>query len=267
MLCCFDSPFSDAKSAYTEQASTDVVSSYPGQRRSISKSTTPQSQSVSSQNQNATTLASQDQHNADVLISVTVPEGVLPGQEIHVRRPGGSGALMEAVVPSGMTPGSIFYVRAPLEDNHLSNDVRPMPAQLNDATAPPPPSADFSQCLDTPQHDKYEAGQNSRKVERQQVESPPIVPQPPPGQKLLLVHVTPRMDAGSAVLVKIPDEPGRLVSAQVPPNVTEFFMAYTPRQSTANTRTNHPPQTNDMGSTFGGLATGVAATMAYYQYA
>jgi hypothetical protein len=266
MLCCFESPFSDAKSAYKEQVSTDVVSSYPGQRRIISKATAPQSQCVSSKNINATTLATQDQHNADVLISVTVPEGVLPGQEIHVKRPGGSGGLIEAIVPSGMKAGSTFYVRAPLEDNHFSDDVRPMPAPLNDAPAPLTPSADFSQCLDTPQHDKEETGQNSCRVEGQQVASPPKVPQPPPGQKLLRVHVTPQMDAGSALLVQIPDEPGRLVSAQVPPNVTEFFVAYTPRQSTtANTRTKHPKRRKD--DVAGGLATGLMAAMLYGHYA
>ena len=47
-------------------------------------------------------------------------------------------------------------------------------------------------------------------------------------QKLLLVQVPPGTRAGQTIHVSIPNEPGRLVAATVPPNVSEFQVAYQP---------------------------------------
>lgn len=61
----------------------------------------------------------------------------------------------------------------------------------------------------------------------------PAAPVPPTSynnkQKLLLVRAPPGIAPGTKLYVKIPDEPGRILSAEVPPgNVREFHVAYEP---------------------------------------
>jgi hypothetical protein len=52
----------------------------------------------------------------------------------------------------------------------------------------------------------------------------------PTGQKLLLVRVPPGTPPGTTLHVSIPDEPGRILAAQVPPgNVQEFHVSYEAR--------------------------------------
>lgn len=260
MLCCFESTaFSGAESDGAKQSSTDAVSSYPGQRRSTVIPTIPLSEDFSAQHDSISVLASEDKHHSDVLISVTVPEGMVPGQKVHVRRPDGVGELLEAVIPVGMTAGSIFYVRAPLKEEK-SSSVGPL--QLQDGPRPP---SDFFQRLEKSQ--PAEAEPTNRQGAR--IQSPCIAPHPPPGQKLLLVQVTDEMIAGSELWVRIPDEGGRLVSAKVPADATEFVVAYWPQPLSTGTDQN-APLTSDTGSTVlpivGSLATGVLAAMAYEHY-
>jgi hypothetical protein len=45
------------------------------------------------------------------MISVSVPEGVIPGQEILVTHPDGTGRCMRATVPDGALPGHSFLVQ------------------------------------------------------------------------------------------------------------------------------------------------------------
>eukprot|EP00980_Cylindrotheca_fusiformis_P007093 scaffold1489_cov194-Cylindrotheca_fusiformis.AAC.3 len=243
MFCCGESPFSDAKAEYSKQVSSGAVSSYPGQRRNVAKPAGPLPSAMSPQKGNNSTQPSVD----PCLISVTVPEGVLPGQEIHVRRPDGSGSLIEAVVPPGMITGSVFYVRAPLESVRSPNEFH----------GPPPME------MQEPDSDRNNGFKTTSVLSS-------ATPQAPPGQKLLLVQVTPSMLPSSSIMVKIPDEPGRLVSAQVPPNVNEFYVAYTPQEQQSKNQTTNPA-TDDKGSTVlpivGGLASGVAAVMAYDHFA
>jgi len=65
------------------------------------------------------------------------------------------------------------------------------------------------------------------------------------GQKLLLVTVPPGMSPGNSIHVFIPDEPGRIISATVPPNVSEFYLEYIPNDSNA---TNKPQSRFNMGT-------------------
>jgi hypothetical protein len=55
-----------------------------------------------------------------------------------------------------------------------------------------------------------------------------VTPHACQNQKLLLVQVPPGIRAGETIHVSIPDEPGRLVAATVPPNVSKFQVAYQP---------------------------------------
>jgi hypothetical protein len=47
-------------------------------------------------------------------------------------------------------------------------------------------------------------------------------------QKLLLVQVPPYAAAGTSLHIEIPDEPGRVLSARVPPGVGQFCVSYIP---------------------------------------
>jgi hypothetical protein len=60
-----------------------------------------------------------------------------------------------------------------------------------------------------------------------QQQSPPAIPQLP-REKLLLVRVPPGVSPGSTLHVNIPDEPGRVIAATVPPNCSEFHVSYQP---------------------------------------
>ena len=68
--------------------------------------------------------------------------------------------------------------------------------------------------------------------EPQRVDSAPFVHrQQSVGEKLILVRVPPGTAPGTTLHVSIPDEPGRLIAAKVPPgNVSEFHVSYQPAQ-------------------------------------
>jgi hypothetical protein len=117
-------------------------------------------------------------------------------------------------VPPGLSAGKTMHVEVPGENRTLSVQIPPnvdtfhvsyTPRQNQHAMSPPPPST-------------YTQNQN---VSRQQS---------PTGQKLLLVRVPPGTPAGTTLHVSVPDEPGRILAAQVPPgNVSEFHVSYEAR--------------------------------------
>jgi hypothetical protein len=51
------------------------------------------------------------------MLLVIVPDGVYPGQILHVTDPDGSGRLMAVTVPPGASPGETFIVEPPLASN------------------------------------------------------------------------------------------------------------------------------------------------------
>lgn len=254
MICCLESPFNDAKSSYYSQVSTDEKllpgdehnkkggsSSYPGMRR------TPHGPPAASS-------------NMDGLISVTVPPGVLPGQEIHVQRPDGNG-LVEAVVPPGMKEGSVFYVKAPPSvgsNPRQTQKVAPYEPLVTHASASS--EGDFL-------NENTNLPPNNTSIGNHP--APPTTtnsnmnaPKAPPGQELVRVQVPLGMEPGTTILVSIPNEPGRHVQAQIPPNVSEFLVAYEPNKK--------PKKQENSGDAvlpiIGGIATGVAAVMAYEHF-
>lgn len=185
--------------------------------------------------------------------TVVVPPGVYGGETINVMAPDGTGRVVAAVVPNGMGPGSQFQVRfppsfapsAPPEPKQElykpdfstatangSGASYPMAAAtlVNEAEEPPP----FSMALDLPpptmsyspdtgltQSAEY---QSQPQTYQQTQQSTSLSP----GQKLVRVRVPPGVAPGTTIQVGIPDEPGRVLTAQVPPNATEFNVAYYP---------------------------------------
>jgi hypothetical protein len=220
MFCCLQSAYTDPQSAYNNQASSDVVSGYPGQRRELVK-TGGNALSVAPPQQQ------QQQQQQGELISVTVPPGVYPGQTIHVSGPDGSGRLVQAVVPNGCTAGSTFMVQAPprasvkaaptvtaFDTSSHVNQVSVLAAPVSDysnVTAMPAPTepAPFSQALDAPR-----ATASASELA---------------GKAFVKVTVPPGASVASTIQVEIPEE-DRFITAQIPPNCTEFYVRYEPRR-------------------------------------
>lgn len=214
--------------------------------------------------------------------TVTVPQGIQPGQTIAVMAPDGS-RLVKATIPPGLNPGDSFLVRlaSPIQSDVLGADpVQPPPSKHpnfadaldNWLTPTPDPvvkeygrsdnsiteanctEADIVEAVATPVHEVITPSKSPsvQKVPGQPVNAHveqaetrhersfrnPIltnsVPEmrvsstSPSNQKLLLVRVPQGMTAGATMQVEIPGE-NRTLTAQVPPGVQSFHVAYTPR--------------------------------------
>ena len=201
-------------------------------------------------------------------ISVTVPEGVQPGQTLTVRSPDGSQSV-RAIVPDGLTAGDGFLVRFPplpataevrdgatsyrqdRSDPPFEGRGRSIDEILGSRAAPDPVADD---ALETREEDhdgeQEELIQDSPslvdvldnfftpkpdvpKVEEKKVAEKKNAEESSqtssaPRQKLLLVDVPPGIRPGSTIHVEIPGE-FRTLAALVPPNVTSFHVAYTPQ--------------------------------------
>lgn len=129
--------------------------------------------------------------------------------------------LMMVNVPPGMPAGSSLQVEIPGENRTIMAQVPPggvksfhvayTPRSSHTRARAPPPQANSTL---VPRHNS------------------------PKGQKLLLVRVPPGTPPGTTLHVSVPDEPGRILAAQVPPgNVQEFHVSYESR----------PPQPQQAG--------------------
>lgn len=147
-------------------------------------------------NTNSTSLSTVSNQK---LLLVQVPPGLPAGATMQVEIPGENRTLA-AIVPPGAETFHIAYT--PRTFDSASYATTPL-------SGPTPP-------LQTP--------------------STIVPPQPksrahsPKGQKLLLVRVPPGTTAGTTLHVSVPDEPGRILAAQVPPgDVLEFHVSYEAR--------------------------------------
>ena len=138
--------------------------------------------------------------------------------------------FMMVRVPKGMPAGSIMQVEIPGENRTLAVTVPPNATRFHVAysptakPSPPPPPAPAPVMMprSAPVLAKAKVPQT-------------VTPRPvPPSQKLLLVRVPPGTAPGATLHVSVPDEPGRILAAQVPPgNVPEFHVAYESRAKPA----------------------------------
>ena len=121
-------------------------------------------------------------------------------------------------VPSGVTAGQTLFVEVPGENRTLAATVPPGVSSFHVSYIPRPHNNTHSQAPETTAS---------------------------PEQKLLLVQVPPGTAAGSTLHVAVPDEPGRILAAKVPPHVQQFQVAYVPKAIIAkDTTTNPPPAMN-----------------------
>jgi hypothetical protein len=152
--------------------------------------------------------ATSDSSPKQKLLLVHVPQGMPAGSAMQVEVPG-ENRTITAQVPAGVQSFHVAYTPRPL----------PTPPQRQ------PPS-------------------------QSRTPSPPIMVSPPParhrapttsmGQRLLLVRVPPGTQAGTTLHVSVPDEPGRILAAQVPPgNVQEFHVSYEARVPQASSNSHN----------------------------
>lgn len=206
-----------------------------------------------------------------------------------VTAPDGSGKTIMVTVPQGLTSGSTFMAEFPASTSSPPPSVVSSSLASAAPAPPPRPAqvevepVDYSQMAVLPPPTQTTAepfaqavpigvGPNDTTISATPVRpttAPTALPPPPPTQspltsftspltvvvptnttqKLLLVQVPPGVAAGTTLHVSIPNEPGRLVAATVPPNVREFQVAYTPSM---NRSTNPPPNRNNDNSMMNG---------------
>lgn len=127
-------------------------------------------------------------------ISATVESPTSSTDRLHQK-------LLLVQVPPGMPPGSSLQVEIPGENRTLTAQVPPGGVQSFHVAYSP-----------RPQQQSSLVGDDKNK------------------SKLLLVRVPPGTAPGTTLHVSIPDEPGRILAAQVPAgNVPEFHVSYEPR--------------------------------------
>lgn len=129
------------------------------------------------------------------LLLVQVPPGVLPGSTIHVEIPGENRTVAAQVPPN---TSSFHVAYTPRGENRAKEDAS---MYMMSHQAPAHASSKLV-------HENYTRM----------------------GQRLLLVRVPPGTPPGATLHVSVPDEPGRILAARVPPgNVKEFHVSYEAR--------------------------------------
>jgi hypothetical protein len=136
--------------------------------------------------------------------------------------------LLLVHVPPGMPAGATMQVEIPGENRTLAAQI--------------PPGAQSFHIAYTPRLSVVRSPTASTAMATPPLQAAStLVPQQkhhsksPKGHKLLLVRVPPGTLAGTTLHVSVPDEPGRILAAQVPPgNVQEFHVSYEarPKQTT-----------------------------------
>lgn len=140
---------------------------------------------------------------------VHVPPGMPPGMILQVEIPG-EGRTVAAQVPPGVQAFHVVYTPQQHPITPRQSPAHP-PAPV---VTPPKATTDHQPSQERSQRPQdVPPGQSSK-----------------PKRKLLLVRVPPDTAQGTTLHVSIPDEPGRILAAVVPPgNVTEFHVSYEPR--------------------------------------
>jgi len=137
--------------------------------------------------------------------------------------------LVQVQVPPGMPPGSTIFVEIPGENRTVAAQVPPNVSTFHVAYTPqgiprPLPPTHSRQTVPPPQNTSSTQPAKSGR------------------EKLLSVKVPQGTPPGTTLHVSVPDEPGRILAAKVPPgNVTKFHVSYVPTEHHAPTRSMLPP--------------------------
>ncbi|KAL7574960.1 hypothetical protein ACA910_010779 [Epithemia clementina (nom. ined.)] len=257
VFCCcgstLDQPEQDGVIVYGTSKEAAQNGVYPGQRRLVK---TAGNALVDAPDYSANISSSP---SSDTMVAVKIPAGVLPGDTIAVKSPDGR-RTVNATVPSGLTTGQTFMVRFPpsAPPSHIPH--QPVKPIIQPHLASQQKTPTFAQALDAfmtqldhaatplpdpiPTHpnktalspDGKHASDHTREHEIKSYSFPENVdhilsPDPPlTQQKYLLVNIPPGTRPGTTIHVQVPGE-NRTLAAEVPPGVTSFRVAYTPRNA------------------------------------
>lgn len=187
--------------------------------------------------------------------------------------------MVKVAVPPGYLPGSTIHVQVPGENRLIAAQIPPNCREFHVQYDPKEPVSPgpSSSGMNSPAMYTYQRNSN-----RSTRASGAYVPYSPaatsdhtssaphfPNTKLLSVKVPRGTPSGTALHVQVPGEPGRLLSARVPPgNVKEFHVSYVPRSRGGPVATSAARPRGERGSSavlpiVGGVATGVAGAMMY----
>jgi hypothetical protein len=138
--------------------------------------------------------------------------------------------LLLVHVPPGMPAGSMMQVEIPGEDRTVSAQIPHGTQSFHIAYTP--------RVSDTSLPESFKAmPPPPLQAPSTLVSKPKNRAQSPKGHKLLLVRVPTGTEAGTTLHVSVPDEPGRILAAQVPPgNVQEFHVSYEARPKKSTNR-------------------------------
>lgn len=144
-------------------------------------------------------------------------------------------------VPPGMPAGSTMQVEVPDENRTIATTV-PAGVQSFHIAYTPRPQQQPMRSVTPPQ---------PQPRPQQQQQQQPYPSSLSAGQKLLVVRVPRGTLAGTTLHVSVPDEPGRILAAQVPPgNVHEFHVSYEARPH-ANAQRSAPSYGQPQQAQFG----------------
>lgn len=156
------------------------------------------------------------------VLLVRVPSGMPVGSIIHVEIPG-ENRTVAATVPDNVSFFHVCYTPRPQPLLYPRSKEQQLATRGVRQIAPRPEDAPPQQQSQPHQPRTAAAQSNANNVISG-------VPPQRPEQKLLLVRVPPNTTPGSTVHVSVPDEPGRILAAIVPPgNVREFHISYVSR--------------------------------------
>jgi hypothetical protein len=190
------------------------------------------------------------------LLLIQVPIGMSPGTMLQVEIPGENRTVTAQIPPYVES----FYVAYTPQPRVTTNQPQqqpnaPPPVQQHPSPPAPPPQVQSPPPVTMPPPQQQPQQQQSPSppviMSQQQQHAPPpkeyqerqeqhhknleVHSEPAaatkPKRKLLLVRVPPNTAQGATLHVSIPDEPGRILAAIVPPgNLTEFHVSYEPRK-------------------------------------
>jgi len=180
----------------------------------------------------------------DTLISVSVPEGVQPGDALFVQIPNTNG-MVEAKVPAGALPGHTFLVRLPPTTTNSINatasivEVPQAAAETNVSDTPVVAAAAPDLELNEVHTTSQESTPHAYPVEDSTTTTTTTTnANATDTTNLVLVKIPPGTPAGSKIQVTVPD--GRIIEATVPaledPSADSFYLRLPPSQQNWHTQ-------------------------------
>jgi hypothetical protein len=196
-------------------------------------------------------IVEEEQPLRQKLLLIQVPLGMPPGTVLQVEIPGES-RTVTAQIPPGVDSFYVAYTPQqpkaymPPQPKPVVQEVPPIVHYQPPPTNQPKSPQVMQQQQQQQQSPPSGYQRTKKRDDDHQQEQPPSKPK----RKLLLVRVPPNTAQGSTLHVSIPDEPGRILAAVVPPgNLTEFHVSYEPRKKSVP-KPQQPQQAPPLGQSY-----------------